>query len=462
MGILRVALINAGFEKGQKDIIVSPPLGIMCVGAALKKEGHEVVLFDWSGLDLDAEKRKSLDAFHPDVVGLTVVMGTSILRSVEISKWGRNAGAKVVWGGPFPSILPEMVLRDAQIDFAVIGEGEQTMIDLLHMLASAGDPKIVNGLAFMKDGSPIRTAPRTRMTDLDQLPMPMWQELGDLSRYLINYHRRKAIPMVTSRGCPGTCAFCYTKSMWGYRWTSRSAEKVVEEIQLIMKVDPRISAFIFDDDLFAGDPKRIIDFCELLISRGMSIKWNCEIRAKDITRDLVKKMKAAGCQELLLGVETGSQRLLDKLCKGVKIEKILEAFEIMHQEEMKAIAMLMVGLPGESIEDFKATDKLLREIKADGFYFSLYIPSPGTAFLEESKNHGFEEPQDLNGWAGMGEFNVEAYEARSLSKVPKSMVDAMINREQRRVRRNQNWIAFRNDPAGAMARTVMRRISAKK
>ncbi len=457
-----MALVNAGFERGRKDVIVSPPLGVMCVGAAMTREGYEVALFDWSGLDLDAERRESLEAFRPDVVGLTVVMGTSILRSIEISNWGKKMGAKVVWGGPFPSVLPEMVLREAPVDFAVIGEGEQTMIDLAHVLASTGDPKTVDGLAFMHGKTLIRTAPRIRMTDLDKLPMPMWQELGDLSKYLINYHRRKAIPMVTSRGCPGTCAFCYTKSMWGYRWTSRSAEKVVEEIQLIMKVDPRITAFIFDDDLFAGDPKRIFDFSELLISRGMDIKWNCEIRAKDITRELVIKMKAAGCQELLLGVETGSQRLLDKLCKGVRVEKIMEAFEIMHQEGMKAIAMLMVGLPGETMEDFKATDKLLRRIKADGFYFSLYIPSPGTAFLEESKSHGFEEPKDLNGWAGMGEFNVEAYESRSLSKVPKNKVDAMINREQRRVRRNQNWISFRNDPAGAMARTMIRKMSAKR
>ncbi|MDD1743999.1 MAG: B12-binding domain-containing radical SAM protein [Methanomassiliicoccales archaeon] len=458
---LRVALVNAGFEKGQEDVIVSPPLGIMCVGAALKREGYEVALLDWSGMDLDEEWRKSLESFHPDIVGFTVVMGTSILRSIEISRWCKGKGMKVVWGGAFPSVLPEMVLRDAPVDFVVIGEGEQTMLELVRTVASGGDPKNISGLAFMSGKTLIRTAARTRIPDLDQLPMPMWEELGDLSKYLIEYHRRKAIPMVTSRGCPGTCAFCYTKSMWGYRWTARSAEKVVSEIQMIMKLNPRITAFIFDDDLFAGDPKRIIGFCDLLTSQGMDIKWNCEIRAKDITRELVKKMKGAGCEELLLGVESGSQRMLDKLCKGVRVEKIVEAFEIAHQEGIKAIAMLMVGLPGETMEDFQATDDLLRKIAADGFYFSLYIPSPGTAFLEESKRFGFDEPTDLKGWAGMGAFNVNVYEARSLSKVPKAKVDAMIRRELRRVRRSQNWIAFRNDPAGAMART-MRRISGKK
>jgi anaerobic magnesium-protoporphyrin IX monomethyl ester cyclase len=459
---LKIALINVGFEKGNKNVLVSPPLGIMCIGAVLEREGLEVALFDWSGEDLDAHKHDLLIGFRPDVVGLTVIIGTSILRSIEVSQWSRDIRAKVVWGGPCPSVLPEMVLRDAPVDFVVVGEGEQTMIDLVRVLESRGDPKTVDGLAFLHNGVPIRTAPRGRLMDLNQLPMPMWQELGDLSKYLIAYHHRKAIPMVTSRGCPGTCAFCYTKNMWGYRWTSRSAEKVVAEIQLIMKLDPRITAFIFDDDLFAGDPGRITDFCDLLISRRMDIKWNCEIRARDITVGLVRKMKAAGCEELLLGVETGSQRLLDKLCKGVRIEKILEAFEISHQEGMKAIAMLMVGLPGETMEDFNATDDMLRKIKADGFYFSLYIPSPGTAFLEESKNYGFEEPKDLNGWAEMGNFSVEAYDGRSLSKVPRKYVDAMIHRELQRVRRNHNWAAFRSDPAGAILRATKRKLSAEK
>ncbi len=446
MNIKRIALINTGFEKGNKKVIVSPPLGIMCIGAVLKREGLEVALFDWSGEDLDAQKREQLERFRPDLVGLTVIIGTSILRSIEVSNWSHDAGAKVVWGGPCPSVLPELVLRDAPVDFAVIGEGEQTMIELVRALGSGGDPRAVAGLAFTHEGAFTRTAPRGRLADLDQLPMPMWQELGGLTKYLIPYYGRLAIPMVTSRGCPGTCAFCYTKNMWGYRWTSRSAEKVLEEIQLIKKLEPRLNAVIFDDD----------------ISQRMDIRWNCEIRAKDITKDLVRKMKAAGCEELLLGVESGSQRLLDKLCKGVKVERIMEAFEIAHQEGVKAIAMLMIGLPGETMEDFTATDAMLRKIKADGFYFSLYIPSPGTAFLEESKSYGFEEPKDLKGWSTMGNFSVEAYETRSLSKVPKKNVDAMIRRELQRVKRSNDWAAFRSDPTGAIIRTTKRKLSVKK
>jgi len=290
---LKVALINVGFEKRTKGIIVSPPLGIMCIGAVLKKEGLEVALFDWSGEDLDAHKRTILEGFHPDVVGLTVIVGTSILRSIDVSKWSHEMGAKVVWGGPCPSVLPDLVLREAPVDFVVIGEGEQTMVGLTRALETDSDPGKVEGIAFMRDGTLTRTAARGRLADLDQLPMPLWQELGDLTKYLIPYYDRKAIPMVTSRGCPGTCAFCYTKNMWGYRWTSRSADKVIEEIQLIKSLDQRLNAIIFDDDLFAGDPKRIASFCDLLLSRKMDIKWNCEIRAKDITRELVKKMKEA-------------------------------------------------------------------------------------------------------------------------------------------------------------------------
>jgi len=262
--------------------------------------------------------------------------------------------------------------------------------------------------------------------------------------------------MVTSRGCPGTCTFCYTKTMWGYKWTSRSAEKVVEEIEWLRDIDPRVGGVIFDDDLFAGDPRRIARFSDLLQERHLDIAWNCEIRAKDVRPELVDQMKRGGCRELLLGVESGSQKLLDSLCKGLKVEEIEEAFRIAHEGGLEAVAMLMVGVPGETAEDFRRTRELLRRIRPDGYYFSLYIPAPGTKFIEVAKAHGFEEPKDLEGWAEMGTFSMADYERRSYSSVPKAKVEALIASEQKRIRREKNMTALRSDPIGAIGRTIVR------
>ncbi|MDD1746861.1 MAG: cobalamin B12-binding domain-containing protein, partial [Methanomassiliicoccales archaeon] len=127
---LKIALVNAGFEKGEPGIIVSPPLGIMCIGAYLRQNGFEVRLFDWSGEDLSEGMLEQLKGFGPDIVGLTVIMGTSIIRSKRISSWAKDLGAMVVWGGPLPSVLSEMCLLQAPVDYLVMGEGEETMLEL--------------------------------------------------------------------------------------------------------------------------------------------------------------------------------------------------------------------------------------------------------------------------------------------------------------------------------------------
>jgi len=451
---LRVALVNAGFEKGEPGIIVSPPLGIMCIGAYLRQNGFEVRLFDWSGEDISEGLLDQLKGFGPDIVGLTVIMGTSIIRSKRISSWAKDLGAMVVWGGPLPSVLSEMCLLQAPVDYLVMGEGEETMLELCRSLQEGRSTEEIPGLCFNKDGRVVRNEPRQRIPDLDALPMPWWEGVMPLDKYLIPIYGRTAIPFVSSRGCPGACSFCYTKVMWGYKWTSRSASKVVDEIQHVQELDPRIDGIIFDDDLFAGNVDRIIEFCKELKARGVDIAWNCEVRAKDIKAPLVKTMKAAGCAELMVGVETGSDRLLSFILKGVKKEQIVEAFRVTHEAGMRANAMLMVGIPGETMEDFQQTVDMLDLLKADGYYWSMYLPGPGTALLQIAKEHGFKEPTTLEGWATLFGYDVSAYPSRSLSHVPYKKVKALIDKETKRVKYRAYRRAIKKDPLGAISRGV--------
>jgi anaerobic magnesium-protoporphyrin IX monomethyl ester cyclase len=450
---LRVALINAGFEKGEKGILVSPPLGIMSVGAYLRQDGIEVKLFDWSGKELDEAKSMALKEFAPDVVGLTVIMGSSILRSREVSSWAKDLGCQVVWGGPFPSILTELCLRKAPVDCLVVGEGEETMLELCHALQERRSIEGIKGLAYLLNGE-LRSEPRPRIRNLDPLPMPWWEGAAPLGEYLIPFYGRMAIPMVSSRGCPGTCSFCYTKTMWGYRWSSRSAAKVVDEIQSIQRIEPRVSAIIFDDDLFAGDAERVLDFCKELKKRKVDIAWNCELRARDIKGPLAKAMKEAGCVEMLVGVETGSDRLLANVLKGVTRKEIVDAFKVIHEVGLKGNAMLMVGIPGETMEDFHQTENLLEEIEADGFYFSLYLPSPGTAMYQQAKEQGFKEPSTLEEWADHYGYDVSEYPRKSMSQVPFEKVKRMMDREMRRVKYRAYRSAIKNDPLGAVSRGI--------
>ena len=457
MALTKVALVNVGFEQGEEGIIVSPPLGIMSIGAYLRQNGMEVAIFDWSNEALDPSKEEALRAFRPDIVGFTVIMGSSAVRSKRVSAWAKAMGAKVVWGGPLPSVLMDLCLRQAPVDAVVVGEGELTMMDLCRSLALEIPLEDVKGVAFLKNGELVRTPHRERVKDLDSLPMPWWEAVLPLDKFLIPFHGRMAMPMVTSRGCPGTCSFCYTKTMWGYKWTSRSAAKVVEEIQTLRELEPRVGAIIFDDDLFAGDVKRILEFCRLLREKGLDIAWNCEIRARDIKEPLVQEMKAAGCVELLVGVETGSDRLLKTVLKGVRKEDIVEAFRIIHRAGVQGNAMLMVGMPGETLKDFEDTEKLLRELEADGFYFSLFLPTPGTEYFEVAKAHGFKEPANLEEWATLGGYGISSYPQRSLSEVPWEMVQKMIAREAKRARYRAYRQAVKKDPLGAVSRGIRRK-----
>ncbi len=176
---MRMALLNVGFYPGEECFKVSPPFGIMYVGAYLRENGTEVRLFDWSGEDLDREKKRVLEAYSPDLIGVHVKVSSAIERAMEVSEWGRDMGAKIIWGGPGPSILPELMLRDGPVDVLVLGEGEETMADLVDALNKGRSLEEVEGIAFLKDGEFTRTPPRPRMKDLGGLPLPLWKDLGD-------------------------------------------------------------------------------------------------------------------------------------------------------------------------------------------------------------------------------------------------------------------------------------------
>lgn len=450
----RVALVNVGFQPDEANVNSSPPFGVMYIGAYLRDRDVEVRLFDWSGLRLDNDRKRALEEYDPDVVGFTVLLSSSILRAMEVSRWSKDLGAVVVWGGPAPTSLPEMTLRDAPIDYVVIGEGEETMLDLCRCVGSGHMPDAVKGIAFRRDGEFVATAPRPRIKDLDSLPMPLWDSLEDLGRYLVPFHGRMAMPMNTSRGCPALCSFCYTKKMWGYRWSSISARRIVEEIRLIQSIEPRMNGVIFDDDLFAGSVDRVREFCKILIEEGIDLLWNCELRADQISEDLLGLMKRAGCRQVLVGVESGSQRLLDMTLKKTTVDDLKRSFDIIRKIGIEGDALIMVGLPGETEDDFRSTERLLEELRAYHYEFKVYMPYPGTELLEVAKAHGFIEPGSLTEWANRSEVHRTAIAERNLSKVPWKKVERLMDKMERRTRKARYWEAFKEDPLTAPARAV--------
>ncbi len=310
----------------------------------------------------------------------------------------------------------------------------------------------VDGIAFLKDGIFVRTPTRQRIKELSELPIPLWKDLGDLDRYHIPFYGRTAIPLITSRGCPGNCTFCYTKVMWGYKWTALSPERMVEEIELVRSIDPSIGAFIINDDLFSLETRRVSRFCTLLKEKGIDILWNCEMRADTVGPDLLREMYDAGCRQVLIGLESGSERMLDLVEKETSIEAMKGAYRAAHDAGIDVCSFVLVGLPGETELDILETEKLLNEVRSDSIDVCVYVPYPGTKLYALAKESGFQEPTDLRGWAELGSVGFSAFEEKGISKVSQAHIAHMIERTIRKARHRRYVQELRREPLSAPLR----------
>ncbi len=414
---MKVALVNVGFGPEERELRPSPPFGIMQLAAYLREEGHDISLLDWSGEELDGGKRTTLGSIDADVVGVHVKISSAILRALEVSRWAREDGKPVIWGGPGPTTLPEMTVLQGPVDVAVLGEGEVTASELLRALESGGDLASVQGIAFARGGRAVITERRERIADLDTLPLPWWEGLGDLSRYLVPLHGRSVVPIVTSRGCTGRCGFCYARSMWGGRWHPLSANRTLEAMEHVLSLDERIGGFLIIDDLFYADPQRVRGICGGIKERGLDIVWNCEVRADLIQPGLLREMYDAGCRQVLIGVETGSARMLEAVNKGMTVETLERAAADVHAAGIELYAMMVSGLPGETEEDARATEHLLRTIRPEYTEFLSYTPYPNTPLFEDAVREGFVPPQTLEDWGRVGTYELSAIDRKGMAHV---------------------------------------------
>jgi radical SAM superfamily enzyme YgiQ (UPF0313 family) len=221
---------------------------------------------------------------------------------------------------------------------------------------------------------------------------------------------------------------------------------------MVRQIDPRVGGFVVMDDLFATDPERVRGICALIEESGMDLAWNCEIRADMVTADLLDVMKRAGCRQVLMGIETGSQRLLDLVRKDITVDQIREAARLLHQAGMDIYAMMVNALPTETAEDVRETDRLLREIAPEFTEFLVYMPYPGTPLFDLAVKEGFRVPTTLEGWAHMGTFDHRSVEEKGLAEVPESMYEDMAKGAKRRAMLNSYVKEIKRDPLTAPMR----------
>jgi anaerobic magnesium-protoporphyrin IX monomethyl ester cyclase len=411
---MRVLLISPPFYRVIGFYNRYFPFGITSLGTLLRDLGHTVLVYDADvtehPINIDyarlpekypdylrsfhqaehpiwREVTSVIADFQPDLVGISsfTTFAASAFHVAALSK--RIAPrCPVVLGGPHATAKDEEAMSVCpELDFAVRGEGEETLVELVDALARRDDGfGGILGLTWRASGRVVRNPPRQRGAEVDRLPFP------DRS-LLLNEKKYSSEDMgllMTSRGCPYSCTYCATDiKRVGYR----SAEGVIAEIKAV-KQRYGTTQFTFKDDSFTVNRKRVVELCEKMIGQRLRVRWECNTRLNLIDEELLKLMKRAGCNFIKVGIESGSERILKGMRKGIALDQVRAAAALLRRSGIHWTGYFMMGVPGETREDVNQTVEFLDEIRPDLALIGVYEPFPGTAMFDEGVKRGLVRP----------------------------------------------------------------------
>ncbi len=386
-----------------------PPLGLMTILAYLEKHGIRTEIIDIKAKDLkiielNSPRAKEIEnqiiekmkTFQPKIVGLSAVtheVDYVIEFSARIKK---EVGAKIIVGGQHASLEPsDFVFEGSPIDFAVVGEGEESFRELSQAILDQkplAEFEHIKSIAYWKDASVFRTPLRPLIEPLDSIPMPAYERVDmefytQPNPYAIRYFPLSSMYVFASRGCPARCTFCAIPSVWRYNETKkpirfRSAKNVADEVEVLVKKYKTDAIYFYDDD-FCVWKQHVIDICKEFIDRKIKFVWGCETRVDKVDEELLTWMQKAGCIQIDFGVESGSQRMLDAVNKNCTVEQINKAFELCQKLGIRTFANMMYNLPGETEEDVQANRDLIAKINPTTVSFGLMTPYPGAEIFDQ-------------------------------------------------------------------------------
>lgn len=396
----KVVLVNPPLENKArlyKELaevrIIYPPLGLLYLAGALAAAGHEVKIIDLEILDENPRRsaRKIL-SLKPDYVGVTattIAIGNAAELAGEMRKL--NVKLPIILGGVHVTAVPERTLEKfPQFSLGVVGEGEETLIELIGAMEGGKNLEKVPGLA-LRAGRKIKlTTFRELNHDLDSLTFPAFDLLPNIKAYggsqFIDFDTRPTFRLVTSRGCPFNCRFC-ARTVFGNRWRSHSPEYVLEMVKRLYN-DFNIRHIYFSDDTFTVDKARVRRICKLLISENLDLTWDCNSRVDTVDLPLLETMKRAGCTYIAYGIESGNEEILRILNKGITLAQVRQTLEWTKKTGIKVRGNFMIANPGETIATMQETINVAKSLPIDTFKMSFFTPFPGTEFYNQIQKYG--------------------------------------------------------------------------
>ena len=363
-----------------------PPLGLLYLSSHLKARGVEVGVFD-STFSTPDDFAAVLDREHPAVVGIYANLMTRG-NALRLMAMARARGARIVVGGPEPANYIDEYLQ-AGADVVVIGEGELTLEALLPALDRLGPHALsgIEGIAFRdQDGAIVRTAPRTFIKDLDAQPWPDRAAI-DIPRYVDTWrahHDVGSVSLITSRGCPFTCAWC-SHSVYGYSYRWRSAARVADEVEAILETyHPDL--LWYADDVFGMNRRWLDQYAAELKRRGRRVPFETISREDRLDEQVVRTLADMGCFRLWIGSESGSQRVLDAMDRRTDAARVVEMVKLLQRHGIQAGLFVMLGYEGEEPRDIAETTARLRIARPDAFLTTVAYPIKGTPYYERVRD----------------------------------------------------------------------------
>ncbi len=367
------------------------PLGLATLASVTRNQGYQTEIIDPLPSQLSQQEIiEKIQKAQPKWVGFTAT-AISIHKAAELAGSLKRFAPKIITiiGGAQLSALPEEMMEEfPDFDLGVLGEGEQTILELLNCLHKKGELNEINGLVIRENGKLRLTKDREYIKDLDRIPLPAWDLLPDIRKHYqpaaFNSRRFPASSILTSRGCPGKCTFC-DLSVFKNTCRSFSAEYVMEMIR-ILRNNYGIREISIHDDNFLMFRPRLIKVCELLIGQRWNLSWSCNGRIDQVTPEILSLIRRAGCWQIGYGIESGSEEILKRIRKGINIEQITSAVRWTQEARIRVRGYFILGCPGETKETMMKTIDFAKRLGVDDFQVTYFTPFPGSeAFLNADR-----------------------------------------------------------------------------
>jgi anaerobic magnesium-protoporphyrin IX monomethyl ester cyclase len=383
------------------------PLALLHIAASLKQEGFSVRI-----LDMRIEDFHHFQVGNPVFVGISCMSGLQIKYALEFAQYVRlqNPSCHLVWGGVHPTLLPEQTASNDFVDIVVRGEAELIVKDLANALALNRSLDDVLGITYVVNDA-VKSNPDGKVINLDSIPLALPYELLQMDKYPSFKSGRFHIQ--TSRGCPHRCGFCYNSIFNKNKWRGKSANRVLEEIEYILKTYPHIKIIDPIDDNVFVDEYRVKEICQGLIDRKLGVQWRANCRFDYLAtydKSFLALLEKAGCIELDFGGESGSDRLQQLICKDVTAGEMLQSVENLRRwaPKIEPYVSWMSGLPGETDEDLAETFDLMdrmREVNPKTQHYGIFVYTPFPSTVMRYLPSEFTPPQSLEEWGSVEVFH---------------------------------------------------------